>query len=515
MNYATRAYLSKLILISLFSSALFIYLGNVLSIDYETLSTLLSLYNTLLSAYYYQFIYNKRKEKVTNSLPINKNLMFYGPIFAIFLQSLLVDINYLDSLTYSSAFATFNKYLIPSLTLMFLSSGHSLLNNALSIGLLSLFSISTLNGLDFFLNNLTFINLGNSHPIAVIIVVLVILASLLLARKTYNIHKKEHNYKKLKTYFYLELVIFITLAFQKLFVIKQPFQTFFATINFMNYQIVWVNVLIAVVLVILLVKFVYNKVSRKLVLIYLLPLFLITSLYIMLDKALDRSNIGCEMLAVMNANNYDNTIWFNNVPLVSYNNIPSDALIHSVDQDIQGCMSNQDLGSDLIFFGINYNYLNDNHLDILVKNDVIYLVNNDFGIENLFVLNGDIKAISIFNYSDLMDDIHTTYLFVLLPPFLSPYQELIQERLDSKYPSLNLTFISDHESFEVLGDSLSHYNQVNVHDATDVLGNVNITMLGLAGGSYDLDYANVLLTRNELFSIPALAHNHPNLRGEN
>jgi len=204
-------------------------------------------------------------------------------------------------------------------------------------------------------------------------------------------------------------------------------------------------------------------------------------------------------------NNENSTIWFNNVPLVAYQNPSANALVDVTRDQVQACVNTQNIGSNLFYFGINYQFLDQRHLDLLVKNNVMYLIQDDFDISYLYSLPSRINALAIFNYSDLMSDFSKDYLFVILPQNLNHLQSQIRTLLEIRHQNLDLTFISDQESINIIGDFLAHYHRNDHQFIESSFGNVNVSMLGLENRSHDLDYANFLISQSQIQQIPALS----------
>jgi len=157
-----------------------------------------------------------------------------------------------------------------------------------------------------------------------------------------------------------------------------------------------------------------------------------------------------------------------------------------------------------MYFGINYNYLKDNHLDVLVKNNVMYLIDDTFDLGSLYTLYGQITGIALFNYSDFVSDHSRDYLFVILPQQLDWLQPSIEEVVHAMYPNSDLTFIQDDNQLHILSDILGYYNMANRFSPGSDFGNLQVSMISLTGSRNDLEYANILLSKEELFRVPSL-----------
>ncbi|WP_423364402.1 hypothetical protein [Mycoplasma sp. P36-A1] len=398
MNSATRIHFLRSFLISIATLIIAFYLNSVYELTYNFVSFLMALSNGLLVLYFYNYLYNNKKSIMEMQKPISIINIFYIPIIMLLVQSLIFDMFYSQQYSESTMFVSYIKYLAPCIGLMWMSSSRSIIKIIISYLVGSLFVFTILLGFDGVMNNLNIVYLKSTHPFSILITLLLIFITLILSYKTFMIHRKEHNHNKLATYYYLEMLVFIIICFQKLFIVKLPYSTFFSTIRISNYQIIWGNYFIAIVSLIAFVYVFYKTLNKKILALYLLPVFLVSTIYMVGDRLLDKSKVNCEIIAQLNSSvvsdQVKQTIHYNNVPLIGFNSTEYETFTAKYDKNIKRCMSAPVGQYDS---QINEGYIKDNNYQTVIMNGIMYLVDSNIKLQDLYSLSTDVNQIVIYN----------------------------------------------------------------------------------------------------------------------
>lgn len=475
MSWATKTYIAKHALIAVAACIVTVYLANITGMSYPIVSTVFAIFNGLLVIYYYSFFYNNDKEMMLMQSPINLNTILFAPIIFIFLQSIVIDVIYIDQISANTAFIVFNKYLVPSITFMWISSARSLLKIIGSVVVGFIFSFSMLTGLDYYMNNLSFINIASTHPFAIILLAIVIIVALYLGYKTYMLYRKDHNDMIIDTFYYMEMLVVILACFQKLFIIEQPFNTFFATFNLFSYQIAWFNYILAIASICLMLWIVYRRFSKKQLLLYILPIFIISFIYIGIDKLVDRSKIGCEMIAQLNKGNQDasKTIYYNNVPIVGFSENEYEKFSDENTNQIQKCISSIGNYENGLTYEINKDYMNHNKLDSVSMNGIFYLINDNLTLNSLFNLGNNATSVSLFQR---FNDKNQNQYFAIIPNKLAKQKnKIIQELKMVTDKNSKIYIISSDKAIKDVETLFSYNYQLNNQQQM----NVNVSILDL------------------------------------
>jgi len=241
--------------------------------------------------YKYSFLYSEKRNSIISQMPLNEYVKILAPVLSFIIVAILVDVGmmlFYDPSTISSGLfvQAHVKYFIISLGFLFLVSSRNIIKLTVIV-LVSMFIVFAQPHHIYH-----FIYIDGRTFIELLTVIYISASAIILAVYLHFNWLRKHNSVLLNIVYYFELFMLIFIFFRAIFITRYPYNLALSSIDIGDYSIAIAPFIVVILIVIVITFFQDNKLNIKRIGIYLLPIVIVTTSYVVITN-INESNKSC------------------------------------------------------------------------------------------------------------------------------------------------------------------------------------------------------------------------------